>query len=351
MDGQGTYPFSIAPNVTETPRGGILVGWTTGQYEIAPNTVIMGRETFNEGESWNYDSVVMVAKNSNGNSVIGTSFVGTGDRMFLFYNHMDGWARSARGYFSESVGDLAVVNSTDTGYYWSEPTVLTDFYQTRQLYILQVRANGIRLKSGELLVPVDLVRTYWPPVGKDEKVRRGLGVVRSTDSGKTWQVCLTDITDPELHKCVYEPSIIECRDGSVLAYLRTSKGTIWQSRSFDKGISWSMPTDTGIIAPHASLALAKLPDGRFCLAWNDHPAKRTNLSIAISEDEGKTWIGPDVIDMVCIEPISPMRREQVANIGMTVDRKGQIWMVWSHIVWYDNHSYGSIKYACVAAKG
>jgi hypothetical protein len=99
----------------------------------------------------------------------------------------------------------------------------------------------------------------------------------------------------------------------------------------------------------ASVALCKLPDGRLVLAWNDHPAKRTFLSVAISEDEGKTWIGPDVLDMVCIEPVPPLQGEQVGNVGLAMDKEGCIWVTWAHIVWYGDGSYAAIKFARVKA--
>ena len=52
-----------------------------------------------------------------------------------------------------------------------------------------------------------------------------------------------------------------------------------------------------------------------------------------------------MIDMVCIDPIPPMSSEQVANVSLTVDHEGHVWMTWAHIVQYDESVYGSIKYA------
>jgi predicted neuraminidase len=345
MKGDETYPFLIAPNAIQTPRGGMLVAWTGGAYEIAPNAVILGRETFDYGQTWNYDSVVMTGHAHCGQ--INTGFISTGDRMFMFYNTYAGRVRSVEGYFSDGTEDVWVKSSDDTGYSWTEPVQLSDYFERRQPYSLVVRQNGIRLTTGRLVLPVYLCTNYWPPIKKGQK-REGFGLIISDDNGKTWRVCVHDIS-PEFFGCVEEPAVVQCADETLLMYFRTNRKTIWQSRSTDLGETWGPVTDTGIVGTAASVALCKLPDGRLVLAWNDHPTKRTFLSVAISKDDGKTWIGPDVVDMVCIEPVPPLQHEQVGNVGLAVDQEGCLWVIWAHIVFHNDGGYGAIKFARLRA--
>ncbi len=340
MKGDETYPFAIAPNAVVTPRGGVLVAWTAGAYEVAPNAVTMGRETYDGGKTWTYEPFVIADRPDHG--LINVAFIRDRQRMLVFYNDYLGRVKASHGWFIDGTEDVWLAESHDTGYYWSDPRQLTDFHQKRQPYMLQIRENGLRLAGGELVLPVGYHTRHFPPA-KPEEFRNGFGVLRSDDDGKTWQRCLLETNDP--NRLFDEPAIAQCADGSLLMYLRTNTGTMWQSRSHDGGRTWAQPADTGIVAAPASVALAKLPDGRFVLAWNDHPAKRTFLSVAVSSDEGKTWTGPDVIDMVCIQPMPPMQHEQAANVALMVDDEGLVWMVWAHIAWYGEGAYGSIKYA------
>jgi predicted neuraminidase len=61
------------------------------------------------------------------------------------------------------------------------------------------------------------------------------------------------------------------------------------SHSRDNGETWSAARDTDIPNPGSSLEVIVLRDGRWLIVYNDSTQSRDNLTVAISEDEGKTW--------------------------------------------------------------
>jgi sialidase-1 len=103
-----------------------------------------------------------------------------------------------------------------------------------------------------------------------------------------------------------EPSMVELKDGSLLAVLRTSLGSIYAARSGDGGRTWSGPTTIGLPSPAAPALLKRIPTtGDLLLIWNrnyqpdhHHQGVRTPLSAAISRDDGITWANPKDIERV-----------------------------------------------------
>ena len=115
-----------------------------------------------------------------------------------------------------------------------------------------------------------------------------------------------------------EPSVAELADGTLLMALRTSGPRMAFSRSKDGGETWSVPeADPRFWQANTMPCLLKLSDGRILLVWNNtemlptrSPAEcpelgrdelngkweavftnRDAVHAAISEDEGRTWIG------------------------------------------------------------
>jgi predicted neuraminidase len=109
----------------------------------------------------------------------------------------------------------------------------------------------------------------------------------SPDDGNTWHM-----TGPVLGARNQHPSLIERADGSLFALLRPSgsQGFLLQTESYDGGNTWSDATATDLASPFAALDAVKLVDGRVVVAWNSNPNARNPLTLAISEDEGKTWL-------------------------------------------------------------
>ena len=78
-------------------------------------------------------------------------------------------------------------------------------------------------------------------------------------------------------------------DGSIRMLARTSLGAIAESISLDDGESWSDGTLTDVASPNTRFYVCRTPSGRILLVNNDDKSVRQNMTIYLSEDDGKTW--------------------------------------------------------------
>lgn len=137
----------------------------------------------------------------------------------------------------------------------------------------------------------------------------GSGTFYSDDGGVNWTVSdriNVPNTIPNIWQTgAVEPTMVQLSDGRILMYIRNSNFNIWKSISTDLGASWSEPVKTDLYCGDNSwITLKKLKDERIILIWNNAKALRPEvthdkwnftgrevLHIAISEDDGKNWIG------------------------------------------------------------
>ena len=144
-------------------------------------------------------------------------------------------------------------------------------------------SNGaIETRGGNLIVP------YSHYVNDPGRLVNQASV--STDGGKTWSLSNDiDIGGAGDHEGALEPCVIELKDGRVWLLIRTSRKVFWESFSTDGGKTWSEAEATTIDATSAPGHLTRIADGRIALVWNRLVGKRTDLHLALSADEGKTW--------------------------------------------------------------
>ena len=90
---------------------------------------------------------------------------------------------------------------------------------------------------------------------------------------------------------VFQPSLVptDKETGIVLMRDYTDARTIHLSRTGDGGQSWLPATPTTLPNPDAGISGLPLGNGRILLAYNDSPKDRSDLSLALSADEGRTW--------------------------------------------------------------
>jgi hypothetical protein len=114
------------------------------------------------------------------------------------------------------------------------------------------------------------------------------GVIRSTDSGKTWCEPIP-IGKGSGVRLDAETDFVQLKDGSLYAALRGDRVNMHFSVSHDEGLTWSPVKDIGFPGhcPH----LTRLRSGEILLS---HRLPLTALHV--SRDEGQTWQGPYQID-------------------------------------------------------
>ena len=116
----------------------------------------------------------------------------------------------------------------------------------------------------------------------------------SDDYGNTWK----QSTTPIMGRKVVQPSIVQLQDGSLMALMRNNGWCINLNKmlisfSKDGGNTWS-PTIPHKKLPNysSSLSIIKLQYGKhrglLALAYNNN-LLRSNLTLALSEDNGNTW--------------------------------------------------------------
>lgn len=108
----------------------------------------------------------------------------------------------------------------------------------------------------------------------------------SSDNGKTF---VRRYGAKKLETKFDETMAYEREDGSIRMFARAIGGEMAETISHDGGHTWEETRKSGIVAADTRHYIAKLASGRVLLIYNAHPQNRTNMTIAISEDDGATW--------------------------------------------------------------
>ena len=78
-------------------------------------------------------------------------------------------------------------------------------------------------------------------------------------------------------------------DGSIRMLARTVKGFLAESISYDGGESFEPAHLSDIPDPSSRFFISRTPTGRILLVYHDSSIERTNLTLALSEDDGQSW--------------------------------------------------------------
>ena len=152
----------------------------------------------------------------------------------------------------------------------------------------------LRHSSGRIILPC-----FSSPIfGRGDHFRAYC--MYSDDEGETWQESRTKLDAPA--RGAEEPAVIERRDGSLLAILRTTVGKLYRGWSTDAGETWSETEPTELDSPAVATCMKRMPGGDLLLIWNDTPPydltnprrewvhkPRNPLCSVISKDDGESW--------------------------------------------------------------
>lgn len=331
-DLQNLYGFNHAPSIVRLPDGRLLAAWFSGPFEASVHQVVLSATSADEGKTW---SAAAVLQDFPRKSDFDPAFIVDRGRVWLFFS-AGRWNRypfvGSRQREQQEVGlssfQIWARYSDDSGKIWCEPQTIYD--QTGH----GCRSNGIRLSSGELVLPVHSFNA--PHVA---------GVLRSVDAGTTWKRC-GQIATPERVGAA-EPTIVELSHGHVLMALRTTDGSLWLSRSKDRGETWEAPIKTELVAAAASHNLLRLSDGRLVLTHGaSAPPLRSKLTVRVSADEGLNWGAPLLLDQ--IDPPPPDDKvwsRQVTYPSAVELQDGSLAVVWARIELSIDSQTGTIESA------
>ena len=180
------------------------------------------------------------------------------------------------------------LRSEDEGGTWSDPIRLYDGWCGAVRDIIQTDTGALVVPGQELLAA---------------EGRHCTRPYRSADLGKTWtKGRILDIGGQGDHAGAIEPTAVQLLDKRIRMLIRSSHGHFYESWSRDDGQTWDGPKASPIAASGAPAMLERLQDGRLILAWNrpfldgtQTRQHRTELSLAISGDDGATWSRPVVV--------------------------------------------------------
>lgn len=196
---------------------------------------------------------------------------------------------------AQSTRTVWICQSNDQGISWSRPREITaqtknpdwGWYATGPGIGIQLQ-NGPR--AGRLIIPCDHSFSRKDNRGGFEY---GSHVIYSDDHGQTWQ--LGGVIRPKVNEC----QVVELNDGngSLLMNMRSYFGNNLrtQSKSYDGGISWTVPQDVpDLVEPVCQASLIRFsplnqPRSLLVFANPASSMNRHNLSVRGSHDEGKSW--------------------------------------------------------------
>jgi hypothetical protein len=214
--------------------------------------------------------------------------------------------------------------STDGGQTWTDVQELQADWCGAVRSMIQTKDGALVLSSTHLAYP----QPYHTSV-----------TYVSNDDGKTWKRSNhIDIGGHGHHDGIVEGTLAELRNGRIWFLLRTNRDVLYQAFSKD-GLTWTDVGPTKIAASSSPAQLLRLASGRLVLVWNqlapegqqvsfrrgapfsDRPGSwhREELSIAFSNDDGKTWTKPVVLARN--EP-----RNDVAYPWILERRPGELWI-------------------------
>ncbi|MBN1249994.1 MAG: exo-alpha-sialidase [Anaerolineae bacterium] len=255
---------------------------------------LAGRLSEDDGETWTHADHLVLANEGEMN-VMSVSLLRLQDgRIALVYLRKN------------SLSDCQpfIRFSSDEATSWSAPVSVVAS-GPRGYYVVN-NDRVIQLHSGRLIVPTALHPA--PRAGAQKSTEAPIysayGEITcylSDDAGATWragQQVLVEARPDGQRVMVQEPGMIELKDGRLMMYCRTDAGSQYIAYSRDGGVSWSPLHASEIISPRSPASIARIPaTGDLLLVWNNHAdapdslaGLRTPLTVAISQDEGDTWM-------------------------------------------------------------
>lgn len=278
----GPWPTAHAPALLETEAGTMLCCWFAGTYEGGADINVVVSRLPKGAEQW--EEPVNVSNENDFSDQNPSLFQAPNGEIWCMYTSQLG-----RVPGKDNMQYTAIVKkqvSVDDGKTWSAPTTVFSEPGTFSRQPIQILSNGRWIYGN------------WICTDSANGLSGDPTAFRiSDDEGRTWR----KVDMPESHGRVHA-NVIELNNGHLLALMRSRQADwIYKSESFDYGDSWSVPIPTVLPNNNSSISALKLKSGRICVAYNASqapkswtkkgawPGLRCPVTIALSEDEGKTF--------------------------------------------------------------
>ncbi len=290
------------------PSGDLLAVWYGGSREGAADVALFTSRLPAGAGKWTPPVTAMdraTAENELdrtikkvGNAVIFPDHEGSLWMVYVSVS-LGGWSGSA----------LNVKTSQDEGRTWAESRRLTlnPFFNLSSL----VRNKPIYATDGRIGLPIyhEMAIKYpqmlWltpGPKGTVEDYRiRNL----SSETG------------------LIQPTLVPLDNDRVLMMLRDhgAARSLHTAFSDDNGWTWSEAAPTGLPNPDAAVDALRLRDGRILLVYNHSERGRENLRLAVSADQGRTWLKGEIIEEA--------EHQEYSYPNLVEDQRGRIHLTYT----------------------
>jgi sialidase-1 len=295
VGGQDGYPAYRIPALITTRRG-TLLAFAEGRASLrdhAENDIVLKRST-DAGHTWGPLQLIDEDGTNALNNPTAVVVRETGRVLLMYQRYAKGFdeRKTEPGYEGPHICRTFISHSDDDGFTWSEPGDVTRHVKRPSVATSTATGPGIGVQlvrgehAGRILMPFN-----QGPYG-EWKVYAAF----SDDGGKSWRY---GQTAPEgTSGYANEVQFVELKDGSVMLNARNQGGDKLRKLAIsrDGGETWSATqTHPTLIEPACQASVIRHP-----LTWDQakdvflfsNPAAqtgRTNGTIRLSRDEGKTW--------------------------------------------------------------
>lgn len=253
---------------------------------------IAARTSRDRGATWTTEDEVLLS-NEGGMNVMSVSFLRLRNGRVLFFYLRKNSTTDCRVFMR---------SSSDEARTWSDPI---ECIADAGYYVLN-NDRAVELRRERIVLPVALHTDggAWTSRGR-------VMFYLSDDGGRSWRRNGQVIECPaESAAGLQEPGVVELKDGRVMVFCRTSLGSQYVAYSRDGAETWTEAAPSTLVSPLSPASIERiLKTGHLLAVWNDHSSidpsfradnnatdgkrrsgLRTPLTVAISRDEGKTWI-------------------------------------------------------------
>jgi predicted neuraminidase len=302
---------SHAANLLVLPSGDLLLTYYAGIYERGSGESIVLSRLSKSSNRWTEPVVVSYhADWANQNPLL---FQAPDKTIWLFHT-------TQRGGHDQTKDLVYALKSTDEGHTWSEPVTM---FPQPGLYTRQ----PVVVFQNQWLFPV-----YHSAGGSiTSNAQKDHSYVEvSADSGATWKEC--DVAGSGGY---VQMNIVPISSTHLVAFFRSRYADwIYKSESND-GCSWTTPQATTLPNNNASIQAIALKNGHLAMIFNNAQAElkpehadtgsRRILSLAVSEDGGKTWPWiRDVENPALSQPILPLEDAEYSYPSIVQSADGMI---------------------------